>query len=179
MTKTIKTDAEDEVGQVLNNLNSMSGKLKEVLKNISMSLENVVATSEELTASAEQTQEAAEKGQEAITKVKTQISSIDEKVTMSSNIVNNLGRKSNSIGEIVALINDISEQTNLLALNAAIEVARAGEQGKGFAVVAEEVRKLAEQSGDAANQIRTLITEIQGEITNAVNVIDEGSSCCG
>ena len=70
----------------------------------------------------------------------------------------------------------ISEQTNLLALNAAIEAARAGEQGRGFAVVAEEVRKLAEESQQAALSIATLIGEIQTETQAAAAVVEQGAA---
>ena len=69
----------------------------------------------------------------------------------------------------------IAGQTNLLALNAAIEAARAGEQGRGFAVVAEEVRKLAEQSQEAAKKIAALISEIQGDTNKAVIAMEEGT----
>ena len=80
-------------------------------------------------------------------------------------MIHALGAKSEQIGGIVETITGIAGQTNLLALNAAIEAARAGEQGRGFAVVAEEVRKLAEESQQAAERSPTLIAEIQTETT--------------
>lgn len=83
-----------------------------------------------------------------------------------------LTAKSGEIAKIVEIITDIASQTNLLALNAAIEAARAGDAGRGFAVVAEEVRKLAEQSGQAATSIAHMIVEIQEGIENTVNQIE-------
>lgn len=83
--------------------------------------------------------------------------------------------KSSEIGKIVEVITGIADQTNLLALNAAIEAARAGEQGKGFAVVADEVRNLADQSLSSANQISTLISGIQGQISSITESMDHGS----
>lgn len=83
-------------------------------------------------------------------------------------VVKALDSKSQEIQTIISSITGISEQTNLLALNAAIEAARAGEAGKGFAVVAGEVKKLADQSGQASNYISELVKEIQVNITKTV-----------
>ncbi|ERI94823.1 methyl-accepting chemotaxis protein signaling domain protein [Clostridiales bacterium oral taxon 876 str. F0540] len=87
------------------------------------------------------------------------ISTIDG-VSQISYSIDNLVKQTENIGNILETILNISSQTNLLALNAAIEAARAGESGKGFAVVAEEVRKLAEQSSDSAENIKAIITKI-------------------
>ncbi|MCW3007684.1 MAG: methyl-accepting chemotaxis protein [Solirubrobacterales bacterium] len=89
--------------------------------------------------------------------------------------IGSLAAKSQQIGGIVATITGIAEQTNLLALNAAIEAARAGEQGRGFAVVAEEVRKLAEESQQAAATIGDLITQVRSETDHAVAVVEAGA----
>ena len=89
--------------------------------------------------------------------------------------IEDLARKSGEIGGILDTITGIADQTNLLALNAAIEAARAGEHGRGFAVVAEEVRRLAEQSGDSATSIAELIQEIQQGINGVVGLVQQAA----
>lgn len=116
------------------------------------------------------------KGHEAVQTVIQQMESIQVTTEHSAKVIINLGDRSKEIGQIVDTISTIASQTNLLALNAAIEAARAGEQGRGFAVVAEEVRKLAEQSQEAAKQIAQLIKTIQQDTEQAVKVIVDGKS---
>jgi len=89
--------------------------------------------------------------------------------------IEGLAANNAEIGTIVQTITGIAGQTNLLALNAAIEAARAGEQGRGFAIVAEEVRKLAEESGRAAEQIAALLQAIQTQTQHVVAVVHDGS----
>lgn len=116
----------------------------------------------------------AEQGNEVIMKVVDQMQQINQKVEGSVRVANRLEEKSNEISHIVNVITGIARQTNLLALNASIEAARAGEHGKGFAVVAGEVRKLAEQSGSAANDISLIIHEIQQEIGQTLSSMNSG-----
>jgi methyl-accepting chemotaxis protein len=103
------------------------------------------------------------------------MNAIHEVVQNSAREVTELGTRSKAIGKVVEVITHISDQTNLLALNAAIEAARAGEYGRGFAVVAEEVKKLAEGSAEAANQIGVMIREIQKEISVVVSSMAAGA----
>lgn len=140
--------------------------------------ESVGQVAENIKASAEQAKTAAgtaQQGSGFINKAVDQMGSIEKTVNRSAEVVTALGERSKEIGQIVATISGIASQTNLLALNAAIEAARAGEMGKGFAVVAEEVRKLAEQSQEAAKQIAELIGEIQEDTDKAVVAMNEGT----
>ena len=115
-------------------------------------------------------------GSKAIQSSVAQIRSVESTVGESAKIVDKLGQRSQEIGLIVETISGIASQTNLLALNAAIEAARAGEHGRGFAVVAEEVRKLAEQSQEAAQKIADLITGIQTDTDDAVTSMQHGTN---
>lgn len=100
---------------------------------------------------------------------------INSSVNQSATVVQELRVSSNQIGKIIEVITTIADQTNLLALNAAIEAARAGEHGQGFSVVAEEVRTLAEQSKQSADQITVLIHKIQEDTSQAVDVMHQGT----
>lgn len=113
-------------------------------------------------------------GAEGIRSVVEAMKKIQTTTRALTDSIQTLRERSDSIGSIVNIINGISEQTSLLALNAAIEAARAGEHGRGFAVVASEVRKLAEESGKATKEIAELISEIQNDTNNAVNMSEEG-----
>lgn len=147
----------------------------DVVEKMSASIQQVAAHSGNVAATAEKTAFAAQNGGKAIEDTTKQMESIEKSVANSAQVVAKLGDRSKEIGQIVDTIAGIAGQTNLLALNAAIEAARAGEQGRGFAVVAEEVRKLAEQSHEAAKHIAVLIGEIQGDTEKAVTVMSEGT----
>lgn len=123
---------------------------------------------------AETMAQAAQQGGQAALQAEDKIQEVDAAVRDTSTVVKELGAKSQEIGTIVDTITAIAGQTNLLALNAAIEAARAGEQGRGFAVVAEEVRKLAEQSQEAAKQIAAILGDIRSRTEQSVAAMDSG-----
>ncbi|MBP2630019.1 MAG: tlpA2 [Firmicutes bacterium] len=146
----------------------------DVVEQMSQGIEQVAEHAQTVSSTAEKTASAARDGEMAIEKAVEQMSVIEEKTSETAAVIAELEGKSKEIGQIVEVIASIAGQTNLLALNAAIEAARAGEQGRGFAVVAEEVRKLAEQSGEAAKKIANLIGEVQQKTNNAVVYMDQG-----
>lgn len=152
----------------------LANNANNVVHQISDAIIQVAHTMEIVSNSAENTAITANNGEEAIKQAVSQMNIIEQKTNDTALVIGELEGKSKQIGQIVDVISNISGQTNLLALNAAIEAARAGEAGRGFAVVAEEVRKLAEQSQDAAKQITTLISEVQTKTNSAVAFMQDG-----
>lgn len=139
------------------------------------SINNLGKTADTVSSHATKANNQASAGSGSVDTAVEQIISVEKIVNNSAATVDKLGKRSQEIGQIVEAISGIAEQTNLLALNAAIEAARAGEHGRGFAVVSEEVRKLAEESQEAAQKIAALIGDIQAETTNAVESMQKGT----
>ncbi|NJO94746.1 MAG: chemotaxis protein [Pleurocapsa sp. CRU_1_2] len=124
---------------------------------------------------AEQVFQLSDNGNQAVEETLGEMTNLRSKVTAIAEQIMQLSEQTIQIGNISGLVSDLANQTNILALNAAVEAVRAGEHGKGFSVVAAEIRKLADQSKNSAENIRTLVNEIQHKINSAVMVTDEGS----
>jgi len=165
----------DELSRNADRQAELTDQSRQSVAEMSAAIQQMAENVQEVTSSALDAAHQAEAGEQRLNLAIEQIETISQTVNSTADIITGLGLKSQEIGQIVDLITDIASQTNLLALNAAIEAARAGEQGRGFAVVAEEVRKLAEESGDAANRIATLVAEIQNEAARAVKSMGAGT----
>jgi methyl-accepting chemotaxis protein len=120
--------------------------------------------------------EDAKSGGEAVARTVDGMRAISDNMENTARVITGLGKRSQEIGRILEVIEEIADQTNLLALNAAIEAARAGEAGRGFAVVADEVRKLAERSVEAAKEIGEVVRQVQQETGDAVEVAKSGAA---
>jgi methyl-accepting chemotaxis protein len=149
---------------------------------ITTTITELLATSRQIAESAQrvvavatETGAAARNGDNTVQRSQESIGSIRRQVELIVNHMLDLGRKSQQIGGILEIINELSEQTNILAINATIEAAGAGEAGRRFAVVAEEIRKLADRVGGSTKDIRVLIEEVRSAVNTTVMATESGS----
>ena len=184
-TLTAVKDSASEVGVNVSEVESIADRSREAVtvqlaqtNEVSTTIEEVAESAADVSRLAEEAEEAARSGQgksdeagKVVTRVMGEVGRLSDEMENSMAAVNRLAENSTSISSILETIKGIAEQTNLLALNAAIEAARAGEQGRGFAVVADEVRTLASRTQGSAQEIETLISDVQENIVKAVDTM--------
>lgn len=147
---------------------SRASQVATASEEMSQTVLDIAKNTSSIEVSATETAKMAKDGEDVVNKSVEKVKAIARTIDDSAQLIRSLGEKSTQIGEIINVINEIADQTNLLALNAAIEAARAGEAGRGFAVVADEVKKLAERTGNSTAEIGSMVKSIQNEVQEVV-----------
>lgn len=163
------------ISELANGTSDIAMSVQDISREVSYTMEtmkNVNDLTNEMVNTFAETQKVTEKGANDAQVAVHKMNEIQSQSSENVALMHDLGDKANEINKIVDLITNIATQTNLLALNAAIEAARAGEHGRGFSVVASEVRKLAEETGNATQQIQQIIIKTQEQATKAIHSIE-------
>ncbi len=169
MTYSIK-----EVAKNIEDLSATAEETSSSMNEMDVSISQVESNANETARLSEQAQKDAEMGAEALSRTLGGIDKIKESSKEAAAVIEALGQKIATVGNILNVIDDVAEQTNLLALNAAILAAQSGEHGKGFAVVADEIKDLAERTGASTKEISELIRSVQDQSKDAVSAMDRG-----
>ncbi len=169
----------DDLSKGASQLSSQTEQVATAMTEVSQTILDMAKNASSAAEAGKNASATATKGKRIVDTTAEDMLSISRTVQEAAGTIEELGRSSAQIGEIVSVINGIADQTNLLALNAAIEAARAGEQGRGFAVVADEVRKLAERTGQATKDIAQRIQSIQQAAAESVEAMKKGSDEVG
>lgn len=153
---------------------SAATSMAAAMEEMTVSINEISQNSDQAYDISSRTQELASNGAASVENMSHEMQDISNTVSRSASIIEELGKHSADIGQVVDVINEIAGQINLLALNAAIEAARAGEQGRGFAVVADEVRKLAEKTSGSTARISKVVETIKTSTADAVRSMHAG-----
>jgi methyl-accepting chemotaxis protein len=176
--QTSSAELQAAAGQQATGAKQQATAMTEITTTISELLatsRQISGSSQRVAAVAAETAAAARAGDQTVQRSQESIGSIRRQVELIVTHMLELGRKSQQIGGILEIINELAEQTNILAINATIEAAGAGDAGKRFAVVAEEIRKLADRVGGSTKDIRTLIDEVRSAVNTTVMATESGS----